>query len=233
VKIAIVVATYKRKDGKTPFYLKRALDSVFNQNHKDFIVLVIGDDYENESELLDIIKEYPTDKLDWYNFDESPERTRYKGGMKLWCCGGLTAFNFGAEKALECGFDYICYLDHDDYWKHNHLKAINGAIDKKNADWICTKSKYGRSMVYPEVKSLDYYVNFFPLSGGIIKSSVCFNHRKIPLRFVDTFKDRGISIPSDADLWTRMAKYMKENNLKGILVNEITCSHDEEGNTYL
>lgn len=229
MRLAVVIATYYRADHKSAFYLKRALDSVFNQTHKDFIVFLIGDDYTNENELSGIVADYPGEKLFWCNFDIAPERSKYKGGMKLWCCCGVTAINFGIEKALEFGFDYICHLDHDDYWKADHLEVINNAIELKKADWICTKSKYGKQRTLPEIKSLEYFINFLPLPGGIVRSSVCFNHRKIPLKFINTLEEKGISIPSDADLWERTAKYIKENKLISILVNEKTCYHEEEG----
>ena len=50
-RLAITIATYQRPDGTTPFYLKRALDAVFNQTHKYFKVYVIGDKYENKKKL--------------------------------------------------------------------------------------------------------------------------------------------------------------------------------------
>ena len=48
MKFAVTIATYQRKDGKTPQLLKRALDSVFNQTHQDFRVFIVGDNYEDD-----------------------------------------------------------------------------------------------------------------------------------------------------------------------------------------
>ncbi|MCJ7812459.1 hypothetical protein MUP95_03960, partial [bacterium] len=48
--IAIVIATYERPDGKTPYYLKRALNSIALQRYKDYHVFVIGDNYKNKKE---------------------------------------------------------------------------------------------------------------------------------------------------------------------------------------
>ena len=50
MNIAIVTPTYRRPDGKTPFYLGRALDSVFSQEHVNFMMFLIGDYYDNEEE---------------------------------------------------------------------------------------------------------------------------------------------------------------------------------------
>jgi 3-oxoacyl-[acyl-carrier-protein] synthase-3 len=46
-KFSIVIPTYQRKDGSTPFYLKRCLDSIFKQDYSNFKIFIIGDKYEN------------------------------------------------------------------------------------------------------------------------------------------------------------------------------------------
>ena len=62
MKFAVTIATYQRKDGKTPELLKRALDSVFNQTHQDFRIFIVGDNYEDTNEFNQIVSQYPQDK---------------------------------------------------------------------------------------------------------------------------------------------------------------------------
>ncbi len=59
MKIGIIISTYQRKDGKTPFYLNRTLESILSQTYKNFKIFLIGDRYENPEEFesyLEIIK---------------------------------------------------------------------------------------------------------------------------------------------------------------------------------
>jgi glycosyltransferase involved in cell wall biosynthesis len=47
-KFAIVITTYKRSDGSTPFYLKRALSSILNQDYDQYKIFVNGDKNEEK-----------------------------------------------------------------------------------------------------------------------------------------------------------------------------------------
>jgi len=78
MKIAIVIATYCRSDGKTPSYLIRALRSIEAQTHKDYAVYVIGDNYASHEEFFDICKLFPFVKA--YNIPVAPERELYPKG---------------------------------------------------------------------------------------------------------------------------------------------------------
>ena len=231
MKLAITIATYQRADGRTSFYLKRALDSIFCQTHKNFKVFLIGDHYENDEELREIISLYNKDQLYCGNLAFSPERIKYKNQeiRILWCSAGLTAIHTAIDKALEEGFDYICHLDHDDYWREDHLELINQTIEETNADWLCTKAEYGKDLIYPETDSIEKLIPFLPLSHGTINSSTCYNYRTIPLRYRNVYEETEGVFPSDADLWIRSAEYIIQNNLKSLLINQITCFHHEEG----
>jgi glycosyltransferase involved in cell wall biosynthesis len=92
--IAIVIATYKRKDGKTPFYLTRALNSIMVQTYKEWDVYLIGDNYEDEDELYNIAKDF--ENVDVINLAEAKERNKYPfGDYRLFCAGGVNAALYG------------------------------------------------------------------------------------------------------------------------------------------
>jgi glycosyltransferase involved in cell wall biosynthesis len=233
LRLAISLTTYQRQDGKSPFYLRRSLDSVFAQEHQDFHLFVIGDHYENDAEFKEIVSAYPQKKMFVENLKNSVEREKYSNNKVLyWNCAGITAMNYASSKALEMGMNYICHLDHDDYWTPNHLSLINQAIERVQADWICTKSIYNSSHL-PQNDQEGLFIPFLPFStpifAGVINSSTCYNYKTIPLKYRNAYEERGEIIPSDADLWQRVYKYCTENNLLGCLINEITCTHDEEG----
>jgi glycosyltransferase involved in cell wall biosynthesis len=224
MNLAITMATYQRKDGKSPFYLKRAIDSVFAQKHGDFKLFVVGDRYEDDAEFRSILSSYPGERLRCVNLTTAVEREKYQNNKEyLWNNGGVHAFNLAAAHALEEGFDYICHLDHDDYWTPNHLTLINEVIECTQADWMCTRTQHPTG-VLPVHVSRDYLIPFLPLPGGIIKSSTCYNYRTIPL----CFRDAG-DVPADYDLWKRMAVYIRDHDLVSYFINELTCIYEEGG----
>lgn len=230
MKLGIVISTYMRKDGSTPAYLTRTLDSVFNQTYQDFKVFLIGDKYENQNEIESIVAKYPKEKIYFENLPIAQERDNYLDKMVLWSYGGVNATNHGIERCLSEGIDFICHLDHDDLWLENHLEEIVNCLKLHNVDWVCTKSTYFLGWVLPRIESEESYLDFYPESSKLIHSSVCMNFKKIPLRYRDIFLETGkLGLPSDADLWERTRNFMLENNIKGKLINKLTCKHEQEG----
>lgn len=230
MKFSIVISTYQRKDGSTPNYLTRALDSVFNQTHQDFKIYVIGDKYEDEYEIKEIVQKYDNERLFFFNLDVAKERDNYTNKWAIWSYGGVNAVNTGIDISMSEGNNYICHLDHDDFWENDHLELINRCIIDTGSDWVCTKSKYLRTNVLPNINSNFLFVNYLPTKMSLIHSSVCMNFEKIPLRYRDIFLETGkVGLPADADLWDRCAKYIVDHDLKSFLVNKITCNHLEEG----
>lgn len=125
--LAIVLATYFRPDGSTPRYLERALRSIENQTYKNYHIYVIGDNYSDKEGLKKICAKF--NQLTVVNIPFAQERDKYPfGDYRLFCAGGVTACNYGISLALKDGFEYICHLDHDDYWEPSHLKNINSVL---------------------------------------------------------------------------------------------------------
>jgi glycosyltransferase involved in cell wall biosynthesis len=213
MKIAIVIPTYQRPDGKTPFYLSRAINSVLAQTHGNWELYLIGDNYINEIELTVWANLY---RVNTFNLTKAKERDKYKpGSYELWCAGGVNANNIGIELALNDGLSYICHLDHDDYWSKDHLKLINKKAEQCYP-FICTRSTYLKEIL-PKANSGRYK----PVACGLIHSSTCIDFSKTDLRYRDCFAETGEAYPADADLWRR---YDKE----GYLIDKLTCFHEEE-----
>jgi glycosyltransferase involved in cell wall biosynthesis len=230
IKLAIVMSTYYRKDNKSLEYLTNSLNSILSQTYQNYKLFLIGDKYEKHEEILPLISKFNNDSIYFENLPYAKERDKYIGYC-LWSYGGTNAMNYGVNKALNEGYDYICHLDHDDWWYDNHLELINKCIIDTNSDWMCTKSTYNNPNIFlPILDNNDDYVPFLPKPCGLIHSSVCMNFRKIPLRYRDIFDETGsIGLPTDADLWERAKHYIEVNKLKSHLINKLTCRHDEEG----
>jgi glycosyltransferase involved in cell wall biosynthesis len=230
IEFSILISTYQRKDGSTPFYLRRAIDSIFSQDYDKFKIFIIGDRYENNEEFFEICSSYDQKKIYFENLPTAKERDKYTDKHLLWKYGGCNAYNYAIEVALSHGFNYMCHLDHDDEWESNHLSSLKYVIDKTNAIWLCTKSKYGNTTILPRENFDGDFIEFYPKPEGLIHSSVCMDFSKIHLRYRDVYEETGESLlPGDADMWDRLSKFLQENNHKGYLVNQITCKHMEEG----
>lgn len=232
MKIGVVIATYQRSDGKTPELLERALKSVNYQTYQNFQVILIGDKYENNEEYEFLSKSIiPEHKIYYENLFYAKEREKYAlNSFELWYSGGVNARNYGVDIALKLGLDYVCHLDHDDYWCPEHLQLIFNVISTKNTPaFIYTCSTHINS-VLPRVELTNQIIEHLPVPCNLVHSSVCINYKLIPLKYRDVLEETGFGYPADADLWDRLSKYIIENNLKSYLITSVTSFHPTERN---
>ncbi len=104
------------------FYIKRAIDSVFQQDYQNFELIIIDDGSRNGS--LSKILKYA---------EEKEEKLTY---LRHQNCGQAESINRGV--LLSTG-DYITIIDSDDEYKPNHLSACLGAIG--NNDLIASNTE--------------------------------------------------------------------------------------------
>jgi acetyltransferase-like isoleucine patch superfamily enzyme len=231
MKLGIVIVTYQKLDGSTPLLLKRAIESVKNQTHQDYTLIIIGDKYDDNGEFEKICNEANLgDKIVYKNLPYAKEREKYPMGSKeLWSAGGVNARNHGIDLGLSLGLEYICHLDHDDYWHPQHLEIINHTIEEtKDASVINTCSTYFDSYL-PRVELTNEILPSEVKPGGFIHSSVCINHKLIPLKYRDVYAETGQEYAADADMWARIGEYVKEKKLKTYQITSLTCFHPTEG----
>jgi len=231
MKLGIVITTYQKIDGSTPTLLKRAIDSVKNQSYQDYTLIIIGDKYDDNDEFESICNDIDLkDKIVYKNLPYAKEREKYPIGSKeLWSAGGVNARNYGIDFGLELGLEYICHLDHDDYWHPQHLEIINYTIElTQDASFINTCSTYFDSYL-PRVELTNEILPSQVKTGGFIHSAVCINHKVIPLKYRDVFEETGIEHAADGDMWNRIGEYVKENQLKTYQITSLTCFHPSEG----
>ncbi len=134
MKFSIIVPVYNVEK-----YVKRCLDSIFNQTYKDFEVIVVNDGSTDKS--MDIVKKYKDVKI-------INEENR-----------GLShARNNGVKNARG---DYILFVDSDDYINKDLLKELNKSLNN-NPDvvrfQVQSVDEYGSMTKYEEE-------NFEGLSG--------------------------------------------------------------------
>lgn len=231
MRLSVLTATY-HIPGKSLEYMKGIELTLRNQKFQNFDFYLIGDNYEDKEEFDFICKMFSSNQqfgFKYLNLDVAVERSFYGQNPNLWYSGGANAYNKGIEFILDSGgSEFICHLDHDDVWYNNHLELISGELDRNKYSFIATKAFFGKNEILP--KNEQDYGNFYPRECDVIHSATCINFKDFPLRYLDVFRETNGKkmIPSDADMWYRMEKYMKTFGLKGRLIKEITCKHDQE-----
>ena len=132
-KFSIIIPVYNVEK-----YLKKCLDSVFNQTYKDYEVIVVNDGTKDNS--MDIVKDYDVKVINQKNQGLSAAR------------------NAGVKKATG---EYLIFLDSDDYWEKGLLKELSKSL-KNNPDLI----RFQINEVYEDGKTISYpEESFANLSG--------------------------------------------------------------------
>jgi glycosyltransferase involved in cell wall biosynthesis len=231
MKFAIAMSTYRRSDGSTPEYITKALNSVLAQTHQDYKMFLIGDHYDNEKEFNSFGATFSPEKIYKRNLPVAVERSKYKMGTReLWCSGGVNAHNLLIEEILSQGYEYICHLDHDDYWTEDHLETINRILESKiNVGCVYTCSTYPNLHHLPRIQNLDGNTYFsYPTPTHVVHSSTCIDYSKIPLRYRDVFAETGQILEADIDMWNRLKDVCVSKGLNSYVVAKITCFHPDE-----
>lgn len=109
---SVVIPSYNQ--GK---YLKKALDSVFNQTYNNFeVILIDNNSTDNTKKIIKAFK----------------KKIIYKKIKNL----GVIAKSRNKGISISRG-KWVAFLDSDDYWEKNKLKNIYKKIKKNNFDVIC------------------------------------------------------------------------------------------------
>lgn len=234
IKYCIVMATYCRKNGKTPMYLKKSIESIINQLYNNWDLIIVGDKYEPENELLEIISNFQDKLIDnkiIYLNNNKVERDYIKDRWNLWGCAGANSINTGLRYARDNGYKYYCHLDDDDYWLSNHLFELNKVYTKyPMCVFANTQSTYkdGFLPIQNEVNDI-YPNNRMPLSTKTIHSSFSFRMDIIPFYYFTQFEPNGIFVASDANMLDNIHKYIQMHpQYCSIYIPILTCHHDFE-----
>tara|TARA_R110000823_G_scaffold82039_3_gene186233 strand:+ start:566 stop:1288 length:723 start_codon:yes stop_codon:yes gene_type:complete len=233
LKLGIVISTWQRPDGKTPELLKRTLTAINNQIYKNWKVYLIGDDYTNQKEFVELSQIIPQDKILAINLPVSVERNRYPNkGQSLWFSGGALAQTIGIEFSINEGNDYVAHCDHDEVWGNNHLDEIAKCIKETNSLFVYTKGWYGNSQILPKnINSKETYIKRRALPTDTIKSACCINFKILDLRMRDPSYFYNEYDSGDAAFLKRVNLLLDSLGKDSILINKVTMTNDQEGYT--
>jgi len=228
MEFAVYITTYQKPNKGSLPLLKRSLDSIKSQTYTNYRLYVIGDAYEDQSQIEQIRHDVESTGGYFFNVSESYGRVHYEDQpIKRWSTGGLNATLHTISKIQDDGLEWVCRLDHDDYWDPDHLRIIYDRLTVARPDvaMVITRGCLGNRILPIESSPS----NDYPLSrGAFFHSSTCINFSKIKLNYEDPFK-AGANMPGDAWLWVRMQKYLKLHGFRAVYVPKITLHRDSEG----
>lgn len=235
-RFGVIVSTYRRKDGTTPDRLMEAIESISNQRYKNFKIYLMGDDYENESEIKGIVESVDHDKISYENLELPGERLMLEG-HDLWHSGSNFAANIAIDKANRDGITHMVRLDHDDVWTPDHLQIIAKALTKwKDAKFISTTALIKRfkqdttSYTRPaegSIKSIRY--NNLKHLTDVWHSALCWDIKEFKELRYRNVREQKLTEPvraecrgGDRDLIERIKYYCESNEKKWISLPMVT-----------
>ena len=230
ITFAIAIATYQRPNGKTPFYLSRALDCVLKQTYSNWKVYLYGDKYEDNEEFMKLSSIIPSEKLHIYNMPVANERDNVTNPQFRWRVAGCNTMNVMRQQILDDGFEWICHLDDDDYWTHDRLQVLYDTISKlPDACFIYNYSTHGGRWWPPVQVNVCQYNNLMPQPGMAIHASQVYNARLLKQFKFKTWPDQ-VEVAGDWQFLEFLTKFLKENpSEKTLFIPQLLTYHDREG----
>ncbi|MDD3051607.1 MAG: glycosyltransferase [Candidatus Cloacimonetes bacterium] len=200
VLVSVIIPTYNRRKE-----LKEAVNSVLNQTYQNFEILIINDNGEDVSALLE---SYNDDRIRHF-------RHTHNKGVAVARNAGL----------LNAKGEYIAYLDDDDLYYPDHLKTL---MDKARENPDCSVfytdayehilEKQGENLLSVS-KKVKYSIDF-SLETLLIKNispTLCFLHKRSLVEKYGYF-DETLKSHEDWEFWLRLAVKNKFMHIK-----QVTC----------
>lgn len=130
--ISVIVPIYNSEK-----YISRCIDSILNQEYKDFELLLINDGSTDNT--INIINSYDDERIKIYSQENK---------------GAGSARNLGLKYATG---KYIVFVDSDDIIKSDYLKIMIELIEKNNADIVaCLYEKNVENIIENQTKNNEY-----------------------------------------------------------------------------
>lgn len=194
MRVTVVISTCKR----SPKYLRRALESVLNQDYSDIELFIVDDspnDYIFREDVMNLCLEFKDNHVTYIQNDKQ--------------IGACATRNKGAD--LGKG-KYIAFLDDDDFWCSDKISK-QVSILEKNPEYGMVYSDY-ELINEKNGKIINYSYANKPYCGNVFENLMLNNFvgsTSIPLMRRDVFEkvgrfDSEQPAMQDWDLWLRIAE---------------------------
>jgi glycosyltransferase involved in cell wall biosynthesis len=150
--VSIICPTYNRCD----LLIERAVKSVLNQTYVNFEFLVISDGSTDNTAAE--IKKINDPRIIFF---EIKKKKKYPETVENhWSCGPVNAINYGLKKM---NGDWICRIDDDDIWTHDHIEILLNFALKNKLEFVSS------SLVEVRLgeKKINNSINEIPRIGGV------------------------------------------------------------------
>lgn len=154
-KFAIIVPNYNNDhgeyEGKT--FLRNCIESILNQTYKNFELIIVDDVSTDTS--VETVEKYVDNRIHLIK----NKRKRYNGGSR----------NVAIEYALEnLDFDYFCFLDSDDWWKHNKvLENINKRLYNHEMLTMACEMINKKGIMYTSINKPVCYEDLYSINNNL------------------------------------------------------------------
>ena len=236
----IIMASYPRDNGRSPYYVKKAVQSILAQSYPHWQLFVTGDNYKNDTEFRALFNTIPSSKLFLDNLPKPGERGKLTG-YELWSSGGVTAMNNAMERAERHHNDcktsrevYFTNHDDDDIWSKDHLHEMLQIYKRfPSVVFAWAKGYYCGTggNPYPSLNVQQNTVNNWPhgFAGQVLHSSwswkmsvFCRFRYRAMWDFPPDYKHGKVA---DADLFDVVRKYILAKKLDYFHSNQATLEH--------
>ena len=251
-KIAILVPTYRRKNGNTLSNLENVFNMLNKQTYEHpFTLFLIGDYYDDATEFDAIcamgehILKSRGCSIVYHNCDIHFRNGYFKRKLNEWSMGGINAVVTGLQMIYDGEYDYYFHLDDDDHWMPEYIKYIMDSLIKvpETAFGICNayykhfslplkfngELKYNNYNVIPCDSVHSSWVVNMKLIGDII-----LNINKSFLNEILSFKTNPELEfefqPGDAIILNAIGTLQRNNGLKAVCFPEKYVKKETDGN---
>ncbi len=214
--ISVIIPLYNKENK-----IKNTIYSVLSQNYKNFEIIVIDDGSTDKS--LRIVKEINDNRIKIF--------TKKNGGVS-------DARNLGI---INSSYDWIAFLDADDYWNENYLSEANRMINLyTNADLIGISYFINDEIISIPYLDEGYLQNYFQksLNYYLFNSSSVILKKNI-LKEIGGF-NINLKSGEDIETWYRLVKsgavlaylpkplstYRKEEQVESKRIKSISIEKD-------
>ena len=234
-KMGICMATFQRKNGKSPEYLTKSLKSILAQTANNWHIYLVGDKYEDDNEFKQLASVVPSDRITSLNLPVAIERDNLTG-ENLWMQGGANALNTANRLALDNNCDYILHLDDDDSFHPKKIQILNYILTIfKEPIFLFHLSTHADKSLLPREATNNTSIekNIVPVSpANIIHSSFCI-HKSIlnNFKYSSYISGKTDYIPGDMEFINYLNKYLEDASKYTIFIPFLLSYHDIEGET--